>query len=53
MRGYYSDNSDDEVSIGSFEWEERNENPPSPEERQRSREIENRRRKIRNDYKTT
>ena len=46
MRAFTFDNSSDEES-SSLEWDDRDEDPVSPEERQRSREIENRRRKIR------
>ena len=48
MRAFSSDISDNETS--SLEWDDRDETPVSPEERQRSREIENRRRKIRIDF---
>lgn len=49
MRAFtFDDSSDDESS--SLEWDDRDEDPTTPDERQRSREIENRRRKIRKDF---
>jgi hypothetical protein len=49
MRAFTFDNSSDEDS-SSLEWDDRDEDPTTPDERQRSREIENRRRKIRKDF---
>ena len=52
MRGFTFDNSSEEES-SSLEWDDRDQDPTSPEQRQKTREVENRRRKIRNDFDIT